>query len=57
MLLDAVAEREGLVPADADVEAEVAALGGKATGRECEVASSAAIEGFLDEVIAWADGQ
>ena len=37
-----------------EVEAEAAALGGRAIGRECEVANSAAIETFLDEVIAWA---
>lgn len=38
----------------AAVEAEVAALGGRAIGRECEVAGAAAIEAFLDEVIDWA---
>lgn len=36
------------------VEADVAAQGGRAIGRECEVANSAAIEAFLDEAIAWA---
>lgn len=38
----------------AAVEAEAAALGGRAIGRECEVAGAAALEAFLDEVIAWA---
>lgn len=38
-----------------EVEAEALALGGRAIGRECEVAGSTAIEAFLDEVIAWAD--
>lgn len=44
----------GQSDAAADVEKEVAALGGRAIGRECEVANSGAIEAFLDEVIAWA---
>ncbi|MFN3502519.1 MAG: SDR family NAD(P)-dependent oxidoreductase, partial [Allorhizobium sp.] len=44
----------GQPDAAADVEKGVAALGGRAIGRECEVANSAAIEAFLDEVIAWA---
>ena len=38
----------GQSDAAAEVEAEAAALGGRAVGRECEVANSSAIEGFLD---------
>jgi 3-oxoacyl-[acyl-carrier protein] reductase len=44
----------GQSDAAAEVEAEVATLGGRAIGRECEVANSSTIEAFLDDVIAWA---
>lgn len=36
------------------IEAEVAAAGGRAIGRECEVANATAIEAFLDEAIDFA---
>ncbi|THV25018.1 SDR family NAD(P)-dependent oxidoreductase [Peteryoungia ipomoeae] len=44
----------GQAEAAGEVEAEAAAAGGRAIGRECEVANAAAIERFLDEAIDFA---